>query len=178
MGYQDLFGIYEIKNAELKGLATFCYEAALNIAGEASGAMAIGLDPHAVARHTAYVAAAKSRVEALRDRPYPDMPQTHRTLLVCDFSAIPAFEVDPVTGVELNADIETIMTMWMQTAVELVRSNSAALAGSMLDFDYNRCIANIEAIEQLVPTMDIELQKVDFARTAVPEAKTNTRAKK
>jgi hypothetical protein len=177
MPFEDLFTKYEVKNTELKGLAEFCHEAAVNTAKEQSASLAIGLDMHAVVRQENWLAVAKLRAKALADHPIPDLPATHPMMLTCDLSVVPQFPLDS-DGRVINGDCEQMMVAWMRVAVELLRSNSAGLGGGMLGFDIKRLNSNLDAIGQLLPGLSIEESgEVDFPETAHPEAVPGPRKK-
>jgi len=65
MAIAELFGVFPVRNAELRSLADFCYECAHNVSEEPSAGLAIGFDEHAIIRFRGWLANAKSRAEAL-----------------------------------------------------------------------------------------------------------------
>ena len=69
MAFEDLFGIYPNRNAELRSLAKQCYEFGKTIAKEPSAALSSGLDEHALKRQKSYIDYAKGMVDALHAKP-------------------------------------------------------------------------------------------------------------
>jgi len=180
MGYEEFFPTIEesmVKNSELKNLAKFCHEAAVNTAREQSSGLTTGLDPHAVTRQGQYLAAGRLRAEALSTRPFPDLPQSHPTLLECDISLVPDILRDENNRV-VNDDVVGLMEMWQRLAYELVNSNSAGLAGTLINHDYVRVVAIFDSIEQIVETYSQEAIGVDFPETTSPDATAKPKSKK
>ena len=180
MGYEDFFPSVEdsqVKNSELKVLARFLHECAVNTAKEQSSGLTTGLDPHAIARQGQYLTASRLRAEALATRPFPDLPQTHPQLLECDISTTPDIIRDK-DGSVLNDDILAVMEMWQRGAYELVKSNSAGLAGTLINYDHVRILALLDSIEQIVETFSQEALGVDFPETSAPDAVPGPKKKK
>ena len=172
MGYENFFpstSDSRVKNSELKVLARFFHECAVNSAKEQSSGLTTGLDPHAIARQGQYLTAARLRAEALAARPFPDLPQSHPQLLDCDISKVPDV-IRSADGAILNDDILAVMEMWQRGAYELVKSNSAGLAGTLIQYDYIRIGAILDSIEQIVETFSQEALGVDFPETSAPDA--------
>ena len=167
MAFADLFGVFPVRNAELRSLSDFCNEAAYNTAVEPSAGLAIGLDEHAVARQRGWIQNARERAAAIADRPIPDLPGTVDIKYDCDYSKVPQMVTKDNRPV--NGDTEALCITWQTIARELVASNSAAIGGGMLTADSNRLSKNIDALEQLVGTIE-KANVVDFPMSAAPEA--------
>ena len=155
MAFADLFGVYPNRNAELRSLAKTCYEFGKTIAKEPSASLSQGLDIHALKRQQSYIDYAKGMVTALNAKPIPDMPATHPVTLDINLSdPYITFTVN-VGGsqVPINESTQLLSEYWMITAVELAKSNSASLAGSLVQFDYERAMNNLLTLEKLVTEM-------------------------
>jgi hypothetical protein len=167
MAFEELFKEYPNKNPELRAAAKVCYEFGMNIAKEPSAGMSIGLDEHAIKRQRTYVRAAQGYLDALHNRPIPDMPYVHPTRFDIDLSEIyTQFTKD---GLPLNEDTELLAQYWMIMAVELAGSQSAGLAGSMIDPDFERCNNHLAVITQFVDEMEAR-DMPDVPETAFPGA--------
>ena len=94
-------------------------------------------------------------VEALHERPIPDLPATHPLSLDIDLSApYVTFTVSVVgSKVPINETTQLLAEYWMLLAVELAKSQSASLAGSLVEYDYTRAINNIETLTKLLTEM-------------------------
>ena len=148
-------------------VAKVAYEFGRNIAKEPSAAVSIGVDEHAMKRQRAYVEAAEGYVEAIYARPIPDMPYIHPTTFDIDMS-------DPYTqftkdNLPINEDTQMLAQYWMMLAVELAASQSAGLAGSLMEPDYLRVITHLEVITQLLDELEAR-GAVDIPETAYPAA--------
>ena len=172
MAFEDLSAVYPNRNAELRSLAKTCYEFGKTIAKEPSAALTQGLDEHALKRQKSYIDYAKGLVEALHAKPIPDMPATHPVNLDINLSDSYITFTTNVNGAEvpINESTQLIAEYWMITAVELAKSNSAALAGSLIQFDYERAINNLETLEKLINEMT-KRPILDLPETAEPGAK-------
>ena len=169
MAFTDLFQIYNNRNRELRSLVKTMYEFGRTIAQEPSAAHTHGLDVHALKRQRSYVEHAKAMTEALHAKPIPDNPGTHPTDLPIDLSTTYTNFVSSLNGsmVPLNEATELLAESWMFCAVELAKSNSAALAGSIIEFDYNRTINNLEVITKLLDEIEAR-PMLDLPETAEP----------
>ncbi len=169
MAFNDLFKVYHNRNSELRALCKTLCEFGRTIAKESSAAHTNGLDTHALTRQKSYVEYSQAMVESLNAKPIPDMPATHPTDLPIDFSdPYVTFCID-VNGnqVPLNEATQLLAEKWMMTAAELVMSNSAALAGSLVDFDYLRAKNNLDTISKII--IEIEARPfLDLPETAEP----------
>ena len=169
MAFSEMFQEYPNRNAELRSLAKQCYEFGRTIAKEPSAALSSGLDAHAIKRQLSYVEHAVHMVEALHAKPLPDMPASHPITFPIQLSDQYITFTTNVAGDEipLNESTELLAEYWMITAVELAKSQSAALAGSLVQFDYERAINNLGVLSKLL----VELQErpiLDLPETAEP----------
>lgn len=169
MAINDLHQIYPNRNSELRSVAKQCFEFGQTIAREPSAAHTNGLDQHAITRQKQYIEHARSMVEALNASPIPDLPATHPTQMPIDFSVEYIYFTEDLDGnqVPLNEATQLLAEKWLLTAVELARSNSASMAGSLVEFDYIRAVNNIDSIEKLL--REIEARPfIDLPETALP----------
>jgi hypothetical protein len=179
MAFSELFQEYPNRNAELRSLAKQCYEFGKTIAKEPSAALSSGLDAHAIKRQLSYVDHAVNMVEALHAKPLPDMPATHPVTFPIQLSDQYVTFTTNVAGDEipLNESTELLAEYWMITAVELAKSQSAALAGSLVQFDYERAVNNLGVLSKLL----VELQErpiLDLPETAEPGSTIGVATKK
>jgi len=169
MAFADLFLDYPNRNAELRSVAKQVYEFGKTIAREPSAAHSNGLDEHAIKRQRSYVDHAKKMVASINAKPIPDNPATHPTQMPVALSEqYVTFTVD-VEGrqVPLNEATQLLGEKWMICAVELVKSQSAALAGSLVSFDFERSNNNLDVITKLLD--EIEARPfLDLPETADP----------
>ena len=169
MAINDLHQIYPNRNQELRGVAKQCYEFGLTIAREPSAAHTNGLDEHAIKRQAQYLDHATKMVEALNASPIPDRPATHPTQMEIDFSVPYIYFTEDINGnqVPMNEATQMLAESWLILAVELAKSNSAAMAGSLVSFDYERATNNLNAIGKLLA--EIEARPfIDLPETANP----------
>ena len=177
MAINDLHQIYPNRNNELRGVAKQCFEFGQTIAREPSAAHTNGLDAHAIERQKTYVAHGRNMCEKLNDSPIPDRPATHPTQMPIDFSREYIYFVDDVSGnkIPLNEATQLLAEGWLITACELAKSNSAAMAGSLVEFDYTRAVNNIDSIEKLL--LEIEARPfLDLPETAQPGSEHGARS--
>lgn len=167
MAFEDLFKVYPNKNAELRAAAKVAYEFGDTIAQEPSAGMSIGLDEHAIARQKTYVDTMVGYIEALHNRPTPDMPYVHPTRFDIDLSR--PYKQFTKDGNPINEDTELLAQYWMICAVEMAASQSAGLAGSMLDPDYKRLSNHLGVIKQFLDEMEAR-DFPDLPETAFPAA--------
>lgn len=152
MAFNDLFKVYPNRNAELRTVVNQMYEFGKTIAAEPSSAHSNGLDEHAVTRQRSYVSYANSLVEKIHAKPLPDLPATHPTDLPINMAdAYKTFTVG-VGGeqVPINESTQLLAEQWMICAVELAKSQSAALAGSLAEYDYTRAVNNLAVLAKLL----------------------------
>lgn len=169
MAFNDLFKVYPNRNSELRTIVKTMYEFGKTIAREPSAAHTNGLDEHAIKRQKSYIDHASRMVEALNAKPIPDNPATHPTDLPVDLSEQYITFTTGVDGnpVPLNEATQLLAEKWMLCAVELVKSNSAALAGSLVSFDFERAANNIEVLGKVLD--EIEARPfIDLPETAEP----------
>jgi hypothetical protein len=169
MAFADLFKTYPNRNMELRSVAKQVYEFGKTIAMEPSAAHSNGLDEHALKRQRSYVDHAKKMVTAINARPIPDNPATHpiNFPVVLDDQYV-TFTSD-VAGnqIPINEATQLLAEKWMQCAVELVRSQSASLAGSLVGFDFERAQNNLDVMTKLLD--EIEARPfLDLPETAEP----------
>lgn len=167
MAFEDLFKVYPNKNVEGRTVAKAAYEFGRNIAYEPSASMSIGLDEHAIKRQRQYIASMRGYLDAFHDRPLPDSPYTHPTRFDIDLSdPYMQFTKD---GLPINDDTELLCQYWMMLAVNVAASQSAGLAGSLIDADYERCVNLVSTIEQFVNEIETR-ETPDLPETAFPAA--------
>jgi len=169
MAINELHKIYPNRNSELRAVAKQLFEFGQTIAREPSAAHTNGLDEHAIARQEQYLEHASNLVKSLNDSPIPDNPATHPTQMEIDFSVPYIYFVDDLNGnnVPMNEATQLLAEKWLITAVEMAKSNSAAMAGSLVEFDYLRCITNIESIGKLLDEIKAR-PFIDLPETADP----------
>lgn len=169
MSFSDLFKVYPNRNSELRTCAKTLFEFGKTIAREPSAAHSNGLDEHALKRQNSYVDYAKSMVLALNAKPIPDNPGTHPTDLPIDFTEqYMTFTVD-LSGnqVPINEATQLLAEKWLMTAVEIAKSQSAAMAGSLVSFDYERADNNLNSIQKLIDEIAAR-PFLDLPETAEP----------
>ena len=169
MAINDLHQVYPNRNSELRSVAKQCFEFGQTIAREPSAAHTNGLDEHAIMRQEQYIAHARDMVESLNASPIPDLPATHPTQMPIDFSVEYIYFTEDLDGnqVPLNEATQLLAEKWFLTAVELARSNSASMAGSLVEFDYLRAVNNINSIEKLLTEIKAR-PFIDLPETALP----------
>ena len=169
MAFNDLFQVYPNRNSELRTIAKTMFEFGKTIAREPSAAHSNGLDEHALNRQKSYVVYAESMVTALNTKPLPDNPASHPTNLPINFSDPFETFTTGVGGEEipLNESTQLLAEKWMICAVEIAKSQSAAMAGSLVNFDYERAMNNLGTLSKLL----VEIEKrpfLDLPETAEP----------
>ena len=169
MAFAELFTQYSNRNLELRSVAKQAHEFGRTIAMEPSAAHSNGLDLHALKRQRSYVEHADKMIEALAAKPIPDNPASHPTQMPIDLSkAYLTFTTD-VSGnqVPLNEATQLLAESWMILAVELAKSQSAAMAGALVSFDYTRAKNNVAVINKLLDEMEAR-PFLDLPETAEP----------
>jgi hypothetical protein len=169
MAINDLHQVYPNRNSELRSVAKQCFEFGQTIAREPSAAHTNGLDEHAIARQEQYIAHAQDMVDSLNASPIPDMPATHPTQMPIDFSVEYIYFTEDLNGnqVPMNEATQLLAEKWLLTACELAKSNSAAMAGSLVSFDYERAVTNIASINKLLDEIKAR-PFLDLPETADP----------
>lgn len=175
MAFEDLFVIYPNKNIELRACAKIAYEFGRNIAQEPSAGLSIGLDEHAIGRQKQYLARMGDMVEAFHARPIPDIPYVNPTRFDVDLSD--PYKQFTQDGLVLNEDTQLLAQYWMIIAVELAASQSAGLAGSLIDADHGRIVNHLAVIQQYVNEV-AERPIPDVPETAFPGAALEVPGKK
>jgi hypothetical protein len=165
--FSDLFKEYPNKNMELRAIAKVAYEFGKTIAQEPSAGVSLGLDEHALGRQKQYIEILTLQIEAIHERPVPDMPYIHPTQFPIDLTE--EYEQFTVDGKPINEDTQLLAQYWMAIATELAKSQSAGLAGSLTDADHTRATTMIGVITQYIEEME-ERPVIDLPETAFPEA--------
>ena len=171
MAINELHDEYPNRNSELRTTAKMMFEYGYTVAKEAAAGHTNGLDEHAIKRQRSYIEQAREKVQALAARPIPDRAATHPIQLPIDFRKEYIYFVEDVNGNEIpiNEAAQELAEAWLIAAVELAKSNSASLAGSLVDHDATRAENNIDALEKLVD----EIEKrpfLDLPESANPGA--------
>lgn len=169
MAFEDLWKVFNVKNSELKFVADFAHKCAVNTMREQSAGLSVGMTTHALERQATWITNCRARLAALNEHPIPDLPAVHPTEFVCDYSEVPEI-ITAAGGQPLNSDVLAVATAWSTFFNEFCRSNSAGLAGGMLEFDYKRAEQNLDSIMQVLDSIT-RASSVDFPETAEPEAK-------
>lgn len=169
MAINDLHRVYPNRNIGLRSAAKQCFEFGQTIAREPSAAHSNGLDEHAIGRQRQYIQKARDVVERLHAKPIPDRPASHPTDMPIDFSVPYIYFTSDLNGnqVPMNEATQELAENWLTMAVELAKSQSAGIAGSLVEFDYIRAVNNVDVIEQLVNEI-AERPMVDLPETADP----------
>ena len=108
------------------------------------------------------------------------MPATHPVNLDINLSDPYITFTTNVGGVAvpLNEATQLIAEYWMITAVELAKSNSASVAGSLIEFDWIRAVNNLDTLNKLISEMTAR-PILDLPETAEPgsgyQVPTNTK---
>lgn len=169
MAINDLHVIYPNRNNELRSVAKQCFEFGQTIAREPSAAHSNGLDVHAIERQRQYIAHAADMIEALNDSPIPDRPGTHPTDMPINFSDPYVYFTQNVGGEEIpmNEATQLLAESWLLLACGMAKSQSAGIAGSLVEYDYNRGINNVNVIEKLLNEIE-NRPFIDLPETALP----------
>jgi hypothetical protein len=169
MAFNDLFKLYPNRNSELRTLVKTMVEFGRTIAKEPSAAHSNGIDEHALRRQRSYVHHAEQQVQAIAARPIPDNPATHPTDLPIDLSMEYITFVTDVNGnkVPLNESTQLLAEKWMITAVELAKSQSASMAGSMVGFDFDRAMNNLAVVSKMLDELEAR-PFLDLPETSEP----------
>lgn len=165
--FSEAFKVYPNKNAELRAVAKIAYEFGMNISQEPSAGQSLGLDEHAIARQRSYVTTFQGYLNALHDRPIPDMPYVHPARF--DINLSEEYKHFTKEGIPINEDTELLASYWMIAAVELAASQSAGLGGSLTDADYGRVTNHAAVISQLLDEIEAR-GNIDLPETAYPAA--------
>jgi len=167
--FSTLFAVYPNRNAELRMVAKACYEFGKTVSQEADAALSSGMHEHAIARQESYMAYIESMVDAMKAKPIPDLPATHPTGFNVNLSQPYDFFVVDINGekVPLNEQTQLLAEYWMITAVELVKSQSASMAGSLTDFDHKRAKNNLGVMRKLLVEMT-KRPPLDLPETSAP----------
>ena len=169
MAINDLHQVYPNRNPGLRSAAKQCYEFGQTIAREPSAAHSNGLDEHAIGRQRQYIQKARDVIERLHAKPIPDRPASHPTDMPINFSVPYIYFTENINGEEvpMNEATQELAENWLILAVELARSQSAGIAGSLVEYDYQRAVNNVEVLAQLVDEIEAR-PMVDLPETALP----------
>lgn len=167
MAFEDLFIVYPNKNAELRMLSHKAWEYGRNAAKEQSAAMSIGVNEHAIKRNRRYVQDFRDRLTSIHARPVPDLPYTHPVRLDIDLTA--PYRQFTKDGEPINEDTRLLAEYWMFIAVSVAKSQSAGMAGSMIDADYERLVEQCNVIDKFLD--EVEKRPIpDIPETSFPAA--------
>ena len=177
MAINDLHQVYTNRNSELRGVAKQLYEFGQTIAREPSAAHTNGLDEHAIKRQESYIGHAQALVKALNASPIPDLPATHPTQMPIDFSEEYIYFVDDVNGnqIPINEATQLLAEGWLLAAVEMAKSNSASMAGSLVEFDFIRAENNVSSIDKMLGEIK-QRPFLDLPETSDPGSGHNPRS--
>lgn len=169
MAFNDLYKVYPNRNLELRSVVKQAHEFGRTIAMEPSAAHSNGMDEHALKRQRSYVEHSDKMIDALQSKPIPDNPASHPTQMPIDLSLQYLTFTGDVNGnqVPLNEATQLLAESWMILAVELAKSQSAAMAGSLVEFDFLRAKNNIGVINKLLDEMEAR-PFLDLPETAEP----------
>jgi len=177
MPFNDHFRVYDNRNLELRTLVKTLYEFGRTVSQSQSAAHTNGLDEHAMRRQRSYVDYAMAMLDSLNAKPIPDLPASHPTNYPIDLRTQYIYFLEDVSGnkVPLNESAQLLAEKWMIAAVELAMSNSAAMGGSLVNFDHERAVNNVETIGKLLD--EIEARPfLDLPETAMPGSEYATRS--
>ena len=167
--FTTLFRTYPNRNAELRMVSRQAYEFGKTVALEADSAMSAGMHEHAIGRQRSYLDYVDSMLDALHDRPIPDLPSTHPLSFAINLTDPYRFFTTNVAGEEvpLNEQTQLLAEYWLLTASELAMSQSASIAGSLTDFDYTRSKNNVATMRKLLEEI-VSRPVLDLPETAEP----------
>lgn len=170
MEFKDQFRVYPNRNRELRSVAKQVYEFGKTVSASSSAAHSNGLDDHDLQRQREYVKQTISLIEALHKKPLPDNPATNQVQYPIDLSVpYETFTTDLYeNSVPINEMAQLIAETWMTIAVELAKSQSAALPGSLIEFDFKRAKNNIEVLTKVLNEIDERPNWLDLPSTAEP----------
>lgn len=166
--FNDLFKVYPNRNSELRAVVKKAYEFGANVAQEQSAAMSSGLQEHALRRQRSFVARIRAAIDRLAAKPVPDLPRSHPVQYPIDLSVPYNYFTTDKSGahIPINEDSQVLAEAWMTLCVEMSLSESAGLAGSLLDFDMTRALNNVHVIEELLDEIE-QMDPLDMAETNV-----------
>lgn len=167
--FNDLFRKYPNRNPELRAVAKSAYEFGKTVAREADSALSSGMHEHSIGRQNQYLDYMDTVVDAIHAKPIPDLPATHPTGFNINLSEPYDMFVEDINGekVPLNEQTQLLAEYWMIMAVELAQSQSASMAGSLVEFDYKRAKNNIGVMRKLLTEMTSR-PVLDLPETARP----------
>jgi hypothetical protein len=177
MSFNDLFKEYPNRNLELRSVVKQAHEFGRTIAMEPSAAHSNGLDEHALKRQRSYVDHARKMVAAIAAKPIPDNPASHPTQLPINLVDKYLTFTSDVGGeqIPLNEATQLLAESWMILSVELAKSQSAAMAGSLVEFDNVRAENNLLVLDKLLDEMEAR-PFLDLPETAEPGSEYSARS--
>jgi len=177
MAINELHRVYPNRNIGLRSAVKQCFEFGQTIAREPSAAHSNGLDIHAIGRQRQYIQKARDVVERLNAKPIPDRPVTHDVQKPIDLHVEYIYFTEDLNGnkVPLNEATQELAESWLTIAVEMAQSQSAAIAGSLVEFDYKRAVNNIDVLEELLEEIAAR-PMVDLPETALPGSEIGPRS--
>lgn len=177
MAINELHLVYPNRNIGLRSAAKQCFEFGQTIAREPSAAHSNGLDIHAIERQRQYIQKARDVVARLHAKPIPDRPVTHDVQKPIDLSVPYIYFTEDLKGnkVPINEATQELAESWLTIAVEMAQSQSAALAGSLVEYDFKRAANNIDVLEELLEEIAAR-PSVDLPETALPGSEIGNRS--
>ena len=171
MPFSDLFKTYPNRNMELRSVARQAYEFGKTVSAEQSAAMSTGLLQDAIDRQKDYIDYVEGLVDALGKSPIPDLPATNPTNFEINLSTPYETFTTDVAGeqIPINEQAELVAQYWMIIAVELAKSQSASLGGSLVPADLKRAKQNIASLRKVLGQMTGK-PILDLPETAEPGA--------
>lgn len=169
MSIAEMHKIYPNRNAELRAVSKQFFEFGFTIAQEPSAAHSSGMDEHSIERQYQYLEHANAIVDALNASPIPDLPITHNPLKPIDLSKEYVYFLEDIGGnnVPINEYTQLMAEGWLMASVELAASQSASLAGSLVEFDHSRSKNNLAALRKLLDEIAAR-PFLDLPETAQP----------
>jgi len=169
--FTDLFKKYPNRNSELRGVIQKAFEFGANISQEQSAAMSSGLQAPALKRQRSYVDRIRASIERLAAKPIPDLPRSHPVQYEINLSTPYQFFTTDKSGqtIPINEDCSVLSEKWMTFCVELALSESAGLAGSLLTYDKERALNNIDTITELLDEIEL-MESLDMAESNVTDS--------
>jgi hypothetical protein len=173
---EDLFRLYPCLNPELRMVANQAYKFGKQIAQEPSAALSAGLDEHAIRRQNEYLEYMVSMVDSLKSKPIPDWVRTHPTNWQADLTERYQTFVAGPSGEEIALNDQTLMLseLWLIFSAELLMSQSANMAGSLYEKDYERAQNNLGVLQKMVKEIASRPEFLDLAELGVAGAELKT----
>lgn len=155
MSIKEMFRVYGNRNSEVRAIANQAYEFGKNVAQSQSAALSAGIAPDEVKRQQTYIEATKKNIATANDK-IQDRPQTHPNQYPIDMSIEYNQFVEDTEGnlKPINEHTALLAELWLILAVELARSQSAQISGSLLKSDRIRAEANLDEIDRWLKTFE------------------------